>query len=195
MVFLQLKNKFTGAHHSSFNMVRIDVSGFTFLTDNYSEHSISQIPCLKYSFIYFWYMVYMWVFVYIDIYIHHHCFFFVSLIIWGFAIKLSRILGPLGQHLLVPRQATLQNNQSCSCTHLAEVPRHELCSALLLPWSLGDKSFYKKLTVFGVMNMQWLSLVLKRQSRGWHPPPLWVAAESANELSCSFTHTVCCCGS
>lgn len=30
--------------------------------------------------------------------------------------------------------------------------------------------FYKKLTVFEIMNMQWLSLVLKLQSRGWHPP-------------------------
>ena len=136
----------------------------------------------------------MMVYVYIDKHIHCCCLLFVSLIIWGFTIKLSRVLGPLGQHLLVLCQAALQNNQSWSCTHLAEVPWHELCSALLLPWSLGDKSFYKKLTVFEVMNMQWISLVLKHQSRGWHPPPLWVAAESANELSCSSTHTVCCCG-
>lgn len=49
MVFLQRENKFTEAHHSSFNMVRIDVSGFTFLTDNYCEHSISQILYSKYS--------------------------------------------------------------------------------------------------------------------------------------------------
>lgn len=78
-------------------------------------------------------MVYMWLYVYIDICIHYHCLLFVSLIIWGFEIKLSRILGPLGQHPLVLCQARLENNQSCSCTHLAEVPRHGLCSALLLP--------------------------------------------------------------
>ena len=80
VVFLQLENKFTGAPHSSFNMVRIDVSGATFLTDNYSAHSISQIPCLKYYFLYFLCMVYMWVYVYIDKRIHHHCLLFVSLI-------------------------------------------------------------------------------------------------------------------
>lgn len=78
-------------------------------------------------------MLYMCVCVYIDMHIHrHHPLFFVSWIMWGFAIKRSRVLGPLGQHLLVPHQATLKNNQSCSCTHLAEVPRHELCSALAM---------------------------------------------------------------
>lgn len=96
MVFLQLKNKFTGTYHSSFNMVSIDGSSFTLLTDNYSEHSISQIPCLKYSFIFPLCMVYMWVFVYIDIYIHHHCFLFVSLIIWGLCNQTKQNLRTLG---------------------------------------------------------------------------------------------------
>lgn len=49
MVFLQREKKFTESHHSSFNTVWIDVSGFTFLTDNYCEHSISQILYSKYS--------------------------------------------------------------------------------------------------------------------------------------------------
>lgn len=47
-------------------------------------------------------MVYMWICVYKDVHIHCHCLLYVSLIIWGFAIKPSRLLGPLGQHLLVP---------------------------------------------------------------------------------------------
>lgn len=47
-------------------------------------------------------MIYKWVYVYIDIHIHCCVLLFVSLIIWGFAIKLSGVLGPLGQHLLIP---------------------------------------------------------------------------------------------
>ena len=112
----------------------------------------------------------------------------------GLCSQTKQSFRTLGAASFSSASGCVANSQSCSCTHLAEVPRHDLCSALLLPWSLGDKSFYKKLTVFEVMNMQWLSLVLKHQNRGWHPPPLWVAAESANELSCSFMHTVCCCG-
>lgn len=121
----------------------------------------------------------------------------MSLITLSLVIKLSLVPGPWGQYLLVPCQAALQNNQSCSRTLLVEVPQHEECNALLLWWSLNDKSFYKQLTVFRVMNMQWLSLVLKHRSRGWHPPhptPLRAAAELSNELSCLFTCTAffCC---
>lgn len=114
---------------------------------------------------------------------------FVSLITWSLVIKLSLVSGPLGQYLLVPCQAVLQNNQSCSCTSLVKVPRHKECNALLLLWRFDDKSFYQKLTVFRVMNMQWLSLVLKHRNMGWHPPPLLATAELSNESSCSFTLT------
>lgn len=57
---------------------------------------------------------------------------FVSLITWSLVIKLSLVSRPLGQYLLVPCQAALQNNQSCSRAGLVEVPRHEECNALLL---------------------------------------------------------------
>lgn len=155
-VFLQHGNKFAGDHCSSFSVIKIDMNCFKLLADNYSEHSIRKAISLEPSFI-----------------LKKKNLLppsFVSLITWSLVIKLSLVSGPLGQYLLVPCQAALQNNQSCSCTLLAEVPGHEECNALLLPWSLNDKSFYKKLTVFRVMNMQWLSLVLKHRSRGWHPP-------------------------
>lgn len=61
----------------SFNMVRIDVSGFTFLTGNYCGRSISQFPYLKYFLHIYLCVVYMCVYVcVIDIHIHHHCLLF-----------------------------------------------------------------------------------------------------------------------
>lgn len=191
-VFLQHGNKFASTYCSS-SLIKIGMSCFKCLTDNYSEQSIKKVASLgpplslknnkkntkpqthqqdKTTF-----------------FPPSSPLSFVSLITWSLVIKLSLVSGPLGQYLLVPCQTALQNNQSCSCTHLAEVLRHEECRALLLLWSFDDKSFYQKLTVFRVMNMQWLSLVLKRRSTGWHPPPLLAAAESSNELSCSFTCT------
>lgn len=155
-MFLQHGNKFAGDHSSSSSVIKIDMNCFKLQADNYSEHSIRKAISLEPSFI-------------LEKKIPLF-FSFVSLITWSLVIKLSLVSGPLGQYLLVPCQAALQNNQSCSCTLLAEVPRHGECNALLLPWSLNDKSFYKELTVFRVMNMQWLSLVLKHWSRGWHPP-------------------------
>lgn len=158
---------------------------FKLLADNYSEHSIRKAISLESSFIFFKKSTFSSS--------------FVSLITLSLVIKLSLVPGPWGQYLLVPCQGVLQNNQFCSRTLLVEVPQHEECNALLLWWSLNDKSFYKQLTVFRVMNMQWLSLVLKHRSRGWHPPPpptprLRAAAELSNELSCSFTCTAlfCC---
>lgn len=115
---------------------------------------------------------------------------FVSLITWSLVIKLSLVSGPLGQYLLVLCQALLENNQSCSCAGLVEVPQHKECNALLFLWRFDDKSFYQKLTVLRIMNMQWLSLVLKHRNMVWHLLPLSAAAQLSNELSCSFTFTV-----
>lgn len=130
---------------------------FKLLADNYSEHSIRKAISLESSFIFFKKSTFSSS--------------FVSLITLSLVIKLSLVPGPWGQYLLVLCQGALQNNQSCSRTLLVEVPQHEECNALLLWWSLNDKSFYKQLTVFRVMNMQWHSLVLKHRNRGWHPPP------------------------
>lgn len=78
-MFLQGASKFTGAHRSSFSMMRIDVNGFILLTGNYCEHSISQIPYSKYS-LYIYIYVYVWCICacmhLIDIRIHQPCLLF-----------------------------------------------------------------------------------------------------------------------
>lgn len=143
-VFLQHGNKFANACRSSSSVMKIGMNCFKRLTDNYSQHSIRRTTSLE-----------------PPLSLKNNKkkpkppnpptrqnnilpptppLSFVSLITWSPVIKLSLVLGPLGQYLLVPCQAALQNNQSCSCAGLVEVPRHEDCNALL---SLCEASMTK----------------------------------------------------
>lgn len=73
------------------------VSGFTFLTGNYSELSISQIPCLKYSFTYFFCVCHICGYLYIETYTFTTtASFFVSLIIWGLCNQTKQNFRTLG---------------------------------------------------------------------------------------------------
>lgn len=193
-VFLQHGNKFAGACHSSSSVIKIGMNCFKRLTDNYSQHSIRRTTSLEpplslknnkknakkqapkhtnktkqHSS---------------PLFPPLFCFF--DYLEPCNQTKLS--FGTLGAVSLSSLSGCIAK-QSILLLHWlggSATTRGLQCFALAV-WSFDDKSFYQKLTVFRVMNMQWLSLVLKHRSTGWHPPPLLAAAESSNELSCSFT--------
>lgn len=165
------RDLYTGAYCSfpitmyAWMYVWIHVCSFTFLTDIYSEHWTNPIPCLEWFKIYFYELCQC-----ICWYTHsppRPSFCFSDYL--DLCTKAKQFSNSWGSIFPLPiRFHWRAIHLTLTLGGSTMTPRRSVV-AMKPEWQKFF-FFFKKLTVFEIMNMQWLPVVLKLQSRGWHPP-------------------------